>query len=626
MEQKKSSRLRGFLTCSGFVAVFLVIFTVLSLIYVPKWRDLDAEEMRGLYQEEPNSIDVLMLGSCNMYSSFSPVIAYEQYGLSSYVFACPDQVLTISYHYLLEALKTQDVKTVVLESLFLTCEPTAKREYYNRTALEYMPMSTNKAQLIYALGGEESEYMKTVDSSAPDKLLTYAGYFFPLLRYHGREDITTEDVTFYMERNDYSEYKGGRPLFSYLTNETLNFPYVANGTEVTERTREYFIKIQELCEEKGIDFLLVKSPNHYRWNDKSTKAVQDFAAERGVPLLDFFDYDDFVVSDYSSTTGRLNIYGMKKFTEHLCDYLIENYEIAPAQLSDENRAKWDECVQYLHNTANKKNMTIDEGQIYRVFNEADGIRLLWNRCLDGSNYTVYRAVGKNGVSEKLATVSESTFLDTAVQPGQGYTYHIVPEDGSLQGVPSNEKYYIFVDAPLSAAAENDNGAVRLNWDASQSAQSYQIQRKKHTTLNYSNWDTTKNSSYSNYDCDSCTAYDYRIRAKITEGENTYYSDGAIVSAIPITTPQITSVSSKNGANTFSWKKLSDGSKFEIYRRAENESEFTLYDTISPTKTSYTDKSVENGIQYFYKIALTKTSYELFGRSFDSNIVGVITEA
>ena len=137
MKLKKSSKWGSFLGCSTFVAIFLVILTALSLIYVPKWVGRDAEQMRGLYVEEENTIDTLMLGSCNMYSSYSPIIAYEQFGLTSYVYGCPDQELVISYHYLKEALKSQNIKTVVLESLFLTCEPTAKREYYNRTDCRY---------------------------------------------------------------------------------------------------------------------------------------------------------------------------------------------------------------------------------------------------------------------------------------------------------------------------------------------------------------------------------------------------------------------------------------------------------------------------------------------------------
>ncbi len=626
MNEKRTTKLKATASCIGFFALFLAVLTVVSLIYVPKWRGLDAEEMRGLYAEEENSIDILCLGSCNMYSSFSPVIAYEQYGLTSYVYGCPDQELCISYHYLVEALKTQDIKAVVLETLFLTCEPTAKREYYNRTAVEYMLPSLNKAQLIFELGGMESEYMQTVDSSAPDKLLTYAGYFFPLLRYHGREDVTNKDIEFYYDRDDYSELKGGRPLWSYLQNENVDFAYVANGDKIRDTSREYFIKIQELCEKKGIPLVLVKSPNHYRWDEEATAAVTEFAAERGVTLLDFFNYDDFRVTDYSSTTGRLNIYGMKRFTEHLSEYLVNELGMKPHDLSPENKAKWDACVEALHATAEKKKMNIDAGQLYRVYNEVEGIRLLWNDAPGATTYSVYRKADKESAFKKVGTSEQSTFLDTSVEGGVGYRYYIVPEDGTLKDVQSNKKYFVFVDAPTAGQAYNLNGGIQLEWEASSTGTKYQIQRKSWDYLNYSNWDTVTGTKYTNMDVKNCVAFNYRIRASLTKDGDVYYSGALVLSAIPIKTPEIVSVKSNSGKNTVTWKSMQGGgdSTVEVYRRAENEKEFQLIKTLNGKETKFVDTEVESGVQYFYEIVFTKTNIGITGRSERSNTVGVYT--
>ncbi len=620
---KKNSKISAVLRCTGFIALFLAILTLLTLVYVPKWEGRDSEEMRGFYQEAPGSIDILCLGSCNMYSSFSPVIAYEQHGLTSYVFGCPDQELVISYHYLKEALKTQDIKLVVLESLFLTCEPTGKREYYNRTALEYMEPSLNKAQLILELGAMESEYMQTVDASAPDTLLTYAGYFFPLLRYHGREDLTMDDVTFHFQRDDYSENKGGLPLFSYLNNETLDFAYVLNGEAIRDTSREYFIKIQELCAQEGIELLLVKSPNHFRWDEPATQAVTAFAAERNVNFVDFDTFGDFRRDDYSSTTGRLNVYGMKRFTEHLSQYILENYDIGPHDLSPENAAKWDACVESFHAKANDAGMTIDEGQIYRIYNEAAGIRLLWNRALDADSYVLYRKV-EDGEFEKVATLSECAYLDTDVTHGTKYTYRVQPENGALADTVSNESQYMFVAAPLGGTAKNRDGTVQLAWEPATEEVSYHIQRKSWDALGYSYWDTTQRTTYRNLSCKKCVAYNYRIRAMIQDGEQTYYSGAIVLSAIPIPTPAISTMSATSGGNTFRWSAISGGDSYEIYRRAAGEAEFTHIDTISGKRTSYTDKNVEDGVQYFYKIVLTKSKAGIDDRSDYSNTVGIVT--
>ncbi len=614
------------LNVTSFVAIFMAILTVLTLIFIPKF-DGDGRQMRGFYHEEEDSMDVLMIGSCNMYSSYSPVIAYEQTGLVSYAYCCPDQEICTAYHYLKEALNRQEnIQLVVLESLFLTCEPTEKREYYNRLALEYMRPSLNKLEMIYELGTMESEYMQTVDPSAPGKALTYAGYLFPLLRYHGREDVLwEEDVAYWWENDDYMVLKGGIPLYSYLKNNTLDFRFVANGETIRDTSREYFIKMQELCEKEGIELLLVKSPNHYRWDDEATAAVRDFAEERGVTLLDFKDYGDFILSDYSSTTGRLNVYGMKKFTEHMMDYIAENYDIERTPISEENKKLWDDCVKLFHETSAEKQMPIDENTVYRIFNENTGIKILWNHCFDAQSYDVYRCVGKQGTFEKVATVEGTEYLDENVVPGQGYTYYIKPTEGKYQGVASNQKYYVFVDDPTNVTAVNTDGKVSLNWTPPTGTTSYVIQRKPGDYLNYEYWDdfTTTTTDYLNSGkLESGTLYDYRLRGVIEEDDTKYYSAGTVASAVPLTTPQIVSAVSSEASATIKWNKIENGTSYEIYRRAEDEAEFTLCADVKATETSFTDTTVTAGKQYFYKIVLTKKVFEAMGRSDESNTVGI----
>lgn len=521
----------------SFTALFLAIITVLTMVYLPKFSESDGRHMRGFYEEEENSINVLMLGSCNMYSSYSPVIAYEQTGLVSYAYCCPDQEICTAYHYLKEALKTQEnIQLVVLESLFLTCEPTAKREYYNRLAVEYLHPSWNKLELIYELGGMESEYMQTMDPTAPGKTLTYAGYLFPLLRYHSREDVSwEEDIAWWWENDNYSVLKGGIPLYSYLNNETLDFPYVLNGEVVRDTSREYFIKIQELCQENGIELLLAKSPNHYRWDEEAISAIHAFAEERNVPLLDFHDYDDFLLSDYSTTTGRLNVYGMKKFTEHMCDYIQENYSIRHTPLSPENQARWDECVALFHKTSNKKDMSIDENTIYRIKNEPEGIQLFWNRCLDCGSFDVYRQASGEEAYQKVATVEGSTWLDETVQPNTGYRYYVVPTEGQYQGTASNTKYYYFLEAPTNALWQRTDEQISLQWDAAE-VDGYSLQRKRSDYLNYSSLATLSSGETGYADTEELSKgsrFEYRLRSMVELEGDTYYSGAVVISVDPL---------------------------------------------------------------------------------------------
>ena len=229
----------------AFLLIFLMLLTIFTLIYLPK-RDAEETEVgqvAGFYQEPKNTLDVLFLGSCNMYSSVSPVLIYEKYGITGYAFCCPDEEMSTSYYYLREALKTQDLKAVVVESLFLTETNNSRREHYNRFAFDYLPISMNKIALALETSARESEFMKKYDQTAPDKLLTFAGYMFPLLRYHARDDLSRNDLTYFLEDDLYNFYKGGFPQYTYTTNDNNFFNKVFNtiNSKFSKRLFNYHI-------------------------------------------------------------------------------------------------------------------------------------------------------------------------------------------------------------------------------------------------------------------------------------------------------------------------------------------------------------------------------------------------
>ncbi len=627
----KNKRNQTILCGLGFACVFLIVLTLVTLLFYPK-RITEAEnnQVSGFYNEPENTIDVLFLGSCNMYSSFNPVLFYEEHGVTSFVMACPDQEMMTSYHYLKEALKTQQIKTVVVESLFLTCKPTAKREYYNRLALDYMPMSLNKLSLMSKIVEQEVSIMKEFDPTAPGKVLSWGGYLFPLLRYHGRDDLTREDITFFLENEQYTRTKGAVQGFSYTTNDNNYFAYVKNGTEIRDISEEYFLKIRDLCEENGIDLVLIKSPNNYRWDEEASAAVAEFALKHDLNYLDFQKEEyGFADYDYANSTGRLNVYGMKKLTKLLGDYLVKNVGLEPTQLNAEAKAEWDSCVRYVYENARNKGYDLAVGQIAQISNEKNGICIRWNACSDAQTYEIWRCEGKDGQYAQIGVSEGVLYVDETAEAGKGYSYYVVPQQGSLQGQTSEPAYYVFVATPENVNAVNADGRVFLSWDKAAGAQKYYLQRKFYSNVAFEYWDSVEKTSYTNVSCDQGSLYFYRLRAIHKEGDETYYSDSVIVQAIPMETPVIAKQSSGKSGNTITWNSLNAESnrpdKVEIWRMVEGAEAFELYDTVKEGKTTYTDENVESGVQYFYKIVAVETTNGHTERSAESNTVGIVTK-
>ena len=56
-----------------------------------------SDSVRGFYQEERNSIDVLFVGASTMFCTIDPLVLYEDYGIAAYDFGSSAQPFALSY-------------------------------------------------------------------------------------------------------------------------------------------------------------------------------------------------------------------------------------------------------------------------------------------------------------------------------------------------------------------------------------------------------------------------------------------------------------------------------------------------------------------------------------------------
>ncbi|GAK74794.1 hypothetical protein JCM19296_372 [Nonlabens ulvanivorans] len=62
----------------------------------------------------------MFLGSSHAFCTFNPAIFFKENGIKGYVFASNEQPLWLSYHYLIEVLKTQKPEVIVLETFYIS--------------------------------------------------------------------------------------------------------------------------------------------------------------------------------------------------------------------------------------------------------------------------------------------------------------------------------------------------------------------------------------------------------------------------------------------------------------------------------------------------------------------------
>ena len=330
----KRKNIKTLLAC---VAIVLVTFTLLGAaqeLVMPKYMTVSREgALTAEYYAEQGTHDVLFIGDCEVYEGFTPPTLWEEYGITSYVRGNAQQLAWHSYYLLEEALKQETPQAVVYNVLALKYgEP--QDEAYNRLALDGMRSSKTKWNAVRASMTEDE---------------SFASYLFPLLRFHSRiKALTREDLTYFGHRDTVShngylmqtEIRGGKADIT----PTPLLDYTLPATSMS-----YLEKMRALCEEKGVELILIKAPTNdwnYHWYDEWDAQICDYATQHGLAYYNFIDLCDEIGIDWSRDTYdrgvHLNVYGAEKLTSYFGELLVRNHGIKGHADDDALRAVWQE--------------------------------------------------------------------------------------------------------------------------------------------------------------------------------------------------------------------------------------------------------------------------------------------
>lgn len=323
---------------AGVLVLILVIGSLylLQRLLVPKYQTGIVEgSMVEEYYKDESDHEVLFVGDCEVYENFSTITLWENYGITSYIRGSAQQLTWQSYYLLEDALRYETPKVVVFNVLALKYnEP--QSEAYNRMSIDGMKWSSSKVNNIMASMTKE-EYL--ID------------YMFPLLRYHSRwselnsddfEHIFSKDLVthngYYMrvDSKAQGEFPSPTPLADYTLGDT------AMG---------YMQKMADLCEEKGIELVLIKAPTEFpHWYDEWDAQVVEFAEENGLDYINYIPLQDEIGLDMSVDTYdaglHLNTSGAEKMADYFGAWLVENYDLTDYRQDEEVAAIWQEKVDF----------------------------------------------------------------------------------------------------------------------------------------------------------------------------------------------------------------------------------------------------------------------------------------
>lgn len=326
----------------------LAVIISLSLLQTYFLRRLDHNSIRlnGYYHENEESLDVVLLGASEIYTSFSAGLAYNKFGFTSYPFATESITAAGTITALKEIVRTQNPKLILIEpnAFLYSNTKNEEKEPHIRKLIDNIPLNSNKIEYIN-------------NNVEPDEKLEY---YMPLIKYHRMwrdypEPARRVVSTILQDIRGRSILKGYRTTTDIYNSDVKKInKRIGSETGVLPLNQELERKLRELltyCVEQDLNVVFVRMP-HMVYNKTYDRVKRSNRAEQIVNGYGF-DYLNLerswdkigidIKTDYYNL-DHLNIYGTVKMTNYLGNIIQNDYGIGKSELSDSQKENWESAA------------------------------------------------------------------------------------------------------------------------------------------------------------------------------------------------------------------------------------------------------------------------------------------
>ena len=347
----------------AFLLLVAVILNIWAVWFKPKRYD-GALMMENFYDQAPDSIDLLFIGSSHTFIDVNTGVLWNNFGIPSYVLGGSLQPFWNSYYYLREAVKTQKPKLVVLEALACCLEYDYSEHSNIINNTSGMHWNMNKLEAIRA------------SVSDTDGLIDYSLLFE---EFHSRYD----ELDIFDIASNYADLRRGeswKGFYDYLRTVPQEEPVFDEDIDpvpMPAKEEFYYRMIIEFCREQEIPLLIMVSPdaaydNHYR---SLYLYAEQIAEEYDVGFIDFNEHYDDIGLNFENDfgdVGHLNHIGNRKFTSYLGNYIVQNYTLYDRRANNSPvYDSWDDNRRYIE-------LRVMDYMLSYTFYQADYVDLLMN--------------------------------------------------------------------------------------------------------------------------------------------------------------------------------------------------------------------------------------------------------
>lgn len=288
--------------------------------------------MQDYYAQKEDTVDVLLLGSSHTGMNLDAAEFWTSQGQSAYALWGSIQPFWNSYHFLVEALKTQHPKAVVLDVYAATFD------------FEY---SDSGRQAVNTCGMKPSaNKWEAIKVSAPES--RWVNLLLGMPVYHKRYgEVNADDFMHFPWTAKLDEDKGTYYRYSSGSGHLTDVSDITETEPLMEKEETYLRKLIELCRDDGIPIVLTLTPTtNARAMQPVMNTVAAIAAEYDIPFYNFnLLWEDVNIYDWDFTAdGHLSTSGARKVSAWLAERLAENYQV-PDHRGDPKYVSWDKHAQ-----------------------------------------------------------------------------------------------------------------------------------------------------------------------------------------------------------------------------------------------------------------------------------------
>lgn len=395
---------------------------------------IDSDYKYGPFFQQEADFDVLFLGTSHTLNGVFPMELWKDYGIVSYNFGNHNSQIPTTYWTLRNALVYTTPKLVVIDCYLLCGQEMIPDRDMIHTAMDAFPLNREKIAAARELTESTGKTLELL---------------WDFIIYHDRwEQLDVNDFALVPAAEKGAESRIGVEESAEQTQLNSSLPPTEDTVGV-----QYMKKTIELCQDRGIDVLLMYLPC-YAEDTRQMEAnrMRQLAEEYGVGCVDFLGMDtvDFG-TDCAYGTDHLNPSGARKVTEYLGQYIGEHYDV-PDRRQDPDYSGWNE--DYQQYITYKRNCFVGQAELKNY------LMLLQDKHF---SYWLYLAPnGKwhdGGIYEKLlanmgvdsAKLREDEPMLVTVDNAAGEVSYLLPGEeadtsfGRMSFYEDDEKYYAAED-------------------------------------------------------------------------------------------------------------------------------------------------------------------------------------